>query len=112
VSVGGSIGNFPIPSGANVLQNVQSNGQYDIAISGVTASTASSFWTTALPQAGYTITQNTSGTGTTFSGTAITFTGHGYKGTIGAFSGTGSVNGVSISSTTGNIIGITLVPQS
>jgi hypothetical protein len=59
-----------------------------------------SFYGSALPTAGYTITENTNATGADINGTAIEFTGHGYKGTIGAVSGS-----------SGTVVGITLTPQ-
>jgi hypothetical protein len=113
VSVGASVGTFPIPPGATVVDNETTSGETGIAISGVSASQVSSFYSSALPQAGYTITENTEASGSTYTGTAIEFTGHGYKGSIGALSGTGFFSGISsISGTTGSLVGITLTPQS
>jgi len=103
VSVGGDIGSFPIPPGAAVVVDNELSGQYHVAFSGVTASAASSFYTTALPRAGYTITQNSTWTGDSYTGTAIVFSGHGCTGSIGAWSG-GLTYG-------GGVIGITFVPQ-
>jgi hypothetical protein len=103
VGLGGMIGNFPIPTGAELFEKVISGKTIDLVLSAVTAAQVSSFYGSALPRDGYKITENTVGTGIGFSGTSIEFTGHGYKGTIGAVSG--------ISGSSGNLIGITLKPQ-
>jgi hypothetical protein len=96
VSVGGSIGNFPIPPGAMGVVSATNGGMVDVVLSGVDPSTLDSFYTTALPQAGYTITSNTTGSALGISGAEVQFTGHGYKGDIGDANGT---------------IGITFTPQ-
>ena len=96
VSVGGSIGDFPIPSGAVGAVDATSGGVIDVVLSGVAPDALDSFYTTALPQAGYTITSNTTGNALGISGASIQFTGHGYKGDIGDANGT---------------IGITFTPQ-
>jgi hypothetical protein len=98
VSVGGSLGTFPIPPGAQVVENVDnSDGQDAIELSGVQPSDLSSFYSTALPQDGYTITSNDVASSGILTGAGIEFTGHGYKGDIGDADG---------------IIGITLTPAS
>jgi hypothetical protein len=97
-SVGGSLGTFPIPPGAQVVENVDnSDGQDAIELSGVQPSDLSSFYSTALPQAGYSITSNDVASSGVLTGAGIVFTGHGYKGNIGDADG---------------IIGITLTPAS
>jgi glucose/arabinose dehydrogenase len=96
VAVGSSIGNFPIPSGAAGVVNSASGGVIDVVLSGVAPDALDSFYTTALPQDGYTITSNTTGSALGISGAEIQFTGHGYKGDIGDANGT---------------IGITFTPQ-
>jgi hypothetical protein len=89
VSLGGPLGSFPIPPGAGVLdKTVLSNG-YAITLDNVTVATVASFYATALPAAGYTITQHASTTGDELTGTGIEFTGHGYKGAIGAITSPG-----------------------
>jgi hypothetical protein len=94
VNIGGSIGRFPIPSGGKVVENFALDKQIEVVIGSVSPQKASSFYTSALPKAGYTITLNTLGTdskhGTTL---AIQFSGHGYKGTISAGS---NIPGVSL----------------
>jgi hypothetical protein len=98
VSVGGSLGTFPIPPGATVVENVDnSDGQDAIELSGVQPSDLSSFYSTALPQAGYSISSNDVASSGVLTGAGIVFTGHGYKGNIGDADG---------------IIGITLTPAS
>jgi hypothetical protein len=108
VSLGGSIGAFPLPPGATVLDNLAYTKSKELVLTGVTPAAAVSFYTTALPRAGYTITMNgLSSTGTgVFAG--IEFTGHGYMGTIGAGSGL-ATPGVSLPS--GNAVFIVLTPQ-
>ncbi len=111
VSVGGSIGSFPIPPKAQVVENATENKQTVIILSSVSPSEVSSFYTVALPRAGYKIASNSLATLNSNTGAAIEFTGHGYKGTIGAVSNlptTGvSLGGVS----TKNFVGITLAPR-
>jgi hypothetical protein len=96
VTVGGSVGTFPIPPGAQVVESGTSSNQIEIVLSGVTPSALDSFYTSALPAAGYTITSNDQGTALGLGNAGINFTGHGYKGDIGDLNGT---------------IGITLTPQ-
>jgi hypothetical protein len=84
--VSGPIGRFPLPPGAQLIEDGTDNGHYDIVFGSVSPSEASRFYTTALPRAGYTITSNSSAAGDSFSGTGIWFTGHGYNGQIGALS--------------------------
>jgi hypothetical protein len=82
---------------------------HDIVLSGVKPAEVSSFYSSALPQAGYTITSNTQASGGAITGTAIQFNGHGCKGDIGAASTLG-ITGLS-GLVGGNVIGITLTPQ-
>ena len=87
IKVTGSVGNFPVPAAAKVTENIAID-QKDIVVSfnSVTPANVSSFYATALPRAGYTITGNsvvTQGGGTV---AFIFFSGHGYKGNIGALS--------------------------
>ena len=107
VSVSGPIGRFPIPPGAQLINDGTDNGHYDIVFGSVSPSEASRFYTTALPRAGYTITSNSSATGSSFSGTGIWFTGHGYDGHIGALSSF-HISGISFGE---NTVEITLSPQ-
>ena len=77
-------------------------------LSSVTAAEAVSFYTSALPRAGYTITTNSlSPVGSGAEG-ALAFSGHGYKGTIVADS-VQATSGASTSSE--NLFVIQLTPQ-
>jgi hypothetical protein len=107
VSVSGPIGRFPVPPGAQVIDDGTDNGHYDIVFGSVSPSEVSRFYTTALPRAGYTIISNSSATGDSFSGTGIWFTGHGYSGQIGTLSSF-HIPGISLG---GNTVEITLTPQ-
>jgi hypothetical protein len=110
VSVSGPIGRFPLPQGAQVIEDSTDHGHYSIVFGSVSPSAVSSFYATALPQAGYTIISNSSATGDSwgsFSGTGIWFTGHGYNGQIGALSSV-QIPGFSLG---GNTVEITLTPQ-
>jgi ABC-type phosphate transport system substrate-binding protein len=87
IKVTGSVGSFPVPAGAKVTENIAID-QKDtvVAFGSVTPANVSSFYATALPRAGYTISGNSvvnqSGGTVAF----IFFSGHGYKGDIGALS--------------------------
>lgn len=107
VSVSGPLGGFPIPPGAQVIEDSTDSGHYSIVFGSVSPSAASSFYATALPRAGYTIISHSSTTGDSFSGTGIWFTGHGYNGQIGALSSF-QIPGFSLG---GNTVEITLTPQ-
>jgi hypothetical protein len=107
VSVSGPTGRFPLPPGAQLIDDGTANGHYDVVFGSVSPSEVSSFYTTALPQSGYTIISSSSATGGSFSGTGIWFTGHGYNGQIGALSSV-DISGISIG---GNTVEITLTPQ-
>jgi hypothetical protein len=92
VRAGGSV-SFPIPPRAEVIDNTTFDKQIEVVIGSVSPQKASSFYTSALPRAGYTITLNTLGTSGGSTMLAIQFTGHGYKGTIGAGSNLPGVSG-------------------
>ena len=87
ITVTGSVGRFPVPAGAKVTENIAID-QKDVvvAFNSVTPANVSSFYATALPRAGYTISGNsvvTQGGGTV---AFVFFSGHRYKGDIGALS--------------------------
>jgi len=86
VHVNAPIGSFPIPQAAKVVYNISCPKQVSIILSPVTPSQASTFYTTALPRAGYKVTSNIASsdpnTGAPMGLVAIEFTGHGYTGTI------------------------------
>jgi hypothetical protein len=103
------------------LYNSTCGKQIFIELSSVTPSQASSFYTSALPRAGYKITSNSlltdTGDGLPGSAAQIEFTGHGYKGTITAVSNLGALSStgpspVSVpSSIAKNFFTITLTPS-
>jgi hypothetical protein len=111
VTVEGLITTFPIPAGAKLDENVTDNKTILIFLSSVTPTEVSSFYTSALPRAGYTITTNSVTDLNGIKIAAIEFTGHGYKGAISAASklpaSQVSLGGVSNK----NFTGITLAPQ-
>ena len=86
ISVSGSVGSFPVPAGAKVAENIADGQESIVIFSSIAPPKVSSFYATALPQAGYTISGNslvTQGGGTV---AFILFSGHGYKGNIDALS--------------------------
>ena len=86
VRVDGSIGSFPIPQEAQVVANMPCGKQILIELGSVTPAQASAFYASALPGAGYRITDNTltsdPTTGTPQGMAEIMFTGHSYTGLI------------------------------
>ncbi|WP_157436092.1 hypothetical protein [Actinospica robiniae] len=94
VHVDGPIGSFPIPSGAQVVANMPCGKEVLIELGSVTPTQASTFYTAALPQAGYQITVNTLSsdptTGAAKGMAEFTFTGHGYTGLIIAMANLGA----------------------
>jgi hypothetical protein len=114
------IGSFPVPHGAQVLFNSSCGKEVVIELSSVTPAQVSSFYTAALPQAGYKITGNTlltntgSGNGLPGAAAEIDFTGHGYKGAIAGLSDIGALASASASDLPSNVaknfITITLTP--
>lgn len=86
VTVGGSIGSFPVPPGANIAENVSEGKNVIIFFGRVTPAKVASFYTTALPRAGYAITSNDTIGVSGGTEAEIVFSGHGYKGEIVALS--------------------------
>ncbi len=82
VSVAGPIGSFPIPAGAKVAENADLNGGTLVVITSVTAAKVLNFYESMLPQAGYTITSNTSAATNSGQEVNIVFSGHGYHGNL------------------------------
>jgi hypothetical protein len=81
ISVSGKVSSFPVPAGAKVAENVSISNSISIAFGEVTLAKVQSFYTQALPRAGYTITGNS--TASESGGVmVIQFTGHGYKGQV------------------------------
>jgi ABC-type phosphate transport system substrate-binding protein len=87
ITVTGSVGRFPVPAGAKVTENIAID-QKDVvvAFNSVTPANVSSFYATALPRAGYTISGNSVVTQGGSIVAFVFFSGHGYKGDIGALS--------------------------
>jgi hypothetical protein len=120
VRVGGTIGSFPVPHGAQVVANMPCGKQTFTELSSVTPAQASTFYTSALPQAGYSITLNTlssdPNTGAPKGIAEITFTGHKYTGLIIALANLGAGASASPSmpalpsSMTKNALEISLTP--
>jgi hypothetical protein len=86
IQVSGKVGSFPVPPGAKIDQNVASSQETIVFFTLITPANVSSFYARALPQAGYTITNNSvfSQSGSTVA--FVQFTGHGFKGNIDALS--------------------------
>ncbi len=84
IGLGGQLGNFPVPPGATVTTKIISQPGDILMLSGVKPEQAASFYTSALPGAGYTISNSI----TSSNGILIMFTGHGYRG--GVFGATGA----------------------
>ena len=121
MSVAG-IGSFPIPSGARVAANLAC-GKGDIIEAGpVTPPAASAFYASALPRAGYTITENmlgsAPGSDTPNSIVTVIFSGRRYSGVIIAAADLSSSASSAPSmpamsgSLTHNVLEISLVPGS
>ena len=99
VRVDAPIGSFPIPQGAQVVANMPCGKQLLIELGSVTPTHASTFYTSALPEAGYKITDNSlnsdPNTGTPQGIAEITFTGHRYTGLIIAMADLGAESSAS-----------------
>jgi hypothetical protein len=94
VTVDAPIGSFPIPRGAQVVANMPCGKQILIELGSVTPAQASDYYSAALPQAGYQITDNTlnsdPNTGAAQGMAELTFTGHGFTGLIIAMANLGA----------------------
>jgi hypothetical protein len=111
LGVDGSIGSFPIPSGAKVDENVTDDKTIVIIFGSVTPAEVSHFYAAALPRAGYTITLNVLDDANGGTVAEVSFTGHGYKGNISALS-KAPASDVSMAGVSNkNFTGITLSPQ-
>lgn len=81
ISVSG-LGGFPVPAGARTAENASYGGQTVIVLTSVTPAEMASFYASALPQAGFAITDNASVSGSNGTTADIEFTGNGYKGSM------------------------------
>jgi hypothetical protein len=117
ISLGGQLGDFPIPPGARVTSKIVSGSGDILVLSGVQPEQAASFYTSALPGDGYTVADSiTSG-----QGTIIVFSGHGYRGGVLGSTGAPSwfpskgsgfdFSGLSTPHLTGNQVAIMLKPR-
>jgi hypothetical protein len=79
ISVSG-FGGFPVPAGAKTAENVSYGNQTVIVLTSVTPAEMVSFYTSALPKAGFAITDNASANGKNGTTADILFSGNGYKG--------------------------------
>jgi hypothetical protein len=96
VAMGGSIGSFPVPPGAKIGETGGGEGEIVLIFGSVTPAKVSSFYATALPRAGYTISMNSVISQNGGTAAIVEFAGHGYKGNIDALSSYPST-GVTIS---------------
>ena len=86
IKVNGGVGSFPVPAGANVVENVASSEETAIIFDKITPAKVSSFYAHALLRAGYTITTNSVLSQSGGTAAIIMFTGHGFTGNIDALS--------------------------
>jgi hypothetical protein len=84
VTISGSIGSFPVPARAKVAENVASSQEIVVIFSSISPAQVSSFYATALPRAGYSISDNSVLSESGSPVAIIQFSGHGYKGNIDA----------------------------
>lgn len=92
ITVNGPVGSFPVPAGADVVENFTTNQESGVIFQGVTPAQVSRFYATALPRAGYTISINAILTRSGGTAASVEFAGHGFKGsidTLSDYAGTG-----------------------
>jgi hypothetical protein len=85
LQVSGVPGGFPVPAGAKVAENVSTSSGIGVMFSKITPAKVESFYTQALPRAGYRITGDQSVSGIMI----MQFAGHGYKGTVSTMANAG-----------------------
>ena len=116
------LGSFPLPSGAHVEANIACGKGSIVEAGPVTPSVASAFYASALPRAGYTVTNDTlasdPNTGASKGLATVMFSGRRYSGVIiamanvsSAGSGTASMPAMS-GSLTHDVLEISLAPGS
>jgi ABC-type phosphate transport system substrate-binding protein len=110
LTVTGKISTFPVPAGAKVAENVSLNNDISIGFGKVTLAEVQSFYTQALPKAGYTITSDSSASE---SGgvVLIQFTGHGYTGQVSALASNPDPSGTLPGLGSKNVTTILLEPK-
>ena len=84
ITISGSIRSFPVPTGAKVAENVAGSQEIVVIFSSISPAQVSSFYATALPRAGYSISDNSVLSESGSPVAIIQFSGHGYKGNIDA----------------------------
>jgi hypothetical protein len=82
LQVNGKIGTFPVPKAAKVGENMAGGSSLLVVFGLVAPPDVARFYATALPQAGFTVTNNSLVTQGAQSGAIVQFTGHGFKGNI------------------------------
>src|ERR1700733_3016136 len=111
ITISGSVGSLPVPAGAKVAENVASSQEVVVIFSSISPAKVSSFYATALPRTGYSISTNSVINESGSTDAIIQFSGHGYKGNIDALSHF-SDPGVSLAGLgTKNVTTITLMPK-
>ena len=108
ITISGSPGTFPVPAAAKVAESASVDQQIIVVFGSVTPANVSSFYTTALPRAGYVITSNALSTESGVTVAFITFSGHGYKGNVDALSKAPDTGGTLPGYPTKNVTTITL----
>lgn len=109
ITISGSVGSFPVPAGAKVAESGSVDQQIIVVFGSVTPANVSSFYTTALPRAGYVISGNALSTESGVTVAFITFSGHGYKGNIDTLSKAPDSGGSLPGYPTKNVTTITLM---
>lgn len=111
IHVDDGVGSFPLPTGANVAENISTDQGVIIFFDRVSPGKVADFYGQALPRAGYRITTNSMLGQSSSTGAFIQFTGHGVTGTIDALSSFTHM-GVKIAGLgTKNVTNITFTPK-
>jgi hypothetical protein len=82
IAVKWSLGTFPVPAAARVVENLGGRQAFVLVFGLVAPAEVSRFYGTALPRAGFTVTTNAMLDKGGDTGAYIVFTGHGFKGSI------------------------------
>jgi hypothetical protein len=86
IEVSGEVGPFQVPPGAKVAENIATDQEVIVFFSLVTPAKVESFYTRALPRAGYKVGAHSAFTQDGGTVAFIHFTGHGFNGSIYALS--------------------------
>jgi hypothetical protein len=82
LTVKGKLGSFPIPAAAKIGEDTSGGSSLLVVFGLVAPADVARFYATALPQAGFTVTNNSLVSQGGQNGAIIQFTGHGFKGNI------------------------------